>query len=68
MHVSAVARDRVDLEAVTGALARHHVKIHTLSRYFLGPQTKTGLVLGYGTVDLAEIRRGMSMLSAILRN
>ncbi|HEV7357323.1 MAG TPA: PLP-dependent aminotransferase family protein [Steroidobacteraceae bacterium] len=68
MHISAMARDGVDLEAVTGALARHHVKMHTLSRYFLGAKTKAGLVLGYGTVDLAEIRRGMSTLSAILRN
>ena len=68
MHVSAMAIGDIDLEAVTGALTRHHVKMHTLSRYFLGPQTKTGLVLGYGTVDLAEIRRGMSTLSTILRN
>jgi len=68
MHVSALARGEVDLEVVTGALARHHVKMHTLSRYFLGAQTKTGLVLGYGTVDLAEIRRGMSTLNTILRN
>jgi GntR family transcriptional regulator/MocR family aminotransferase len=68
MHVSAMAIGDIDLEAVTGALTRHHVKMHTLSRYFLGPQTKAGLVLGYGTVDLAEIRRGMSTLSTILRN
>jgi GntR family transcriptional regulator/MocR family aminotransferase len=68
MHVAAEALVRVDLEAVAGALARHHVKIHTLSRYFLGPQTKTGLIFGYGTVDLAEIRRGLTMLSAALRN
>jgi GntR family transcriptional regulator/MocR family aminotransferase len=68
MHVCAEALLSADLEAVTNALAQHHVKIHTLSRYFLGPQTKTGLVFGYGTVDLAEIRRGLTMLRTALRN
>jgi GntR family transcriptional regulator/MocR family aminotransferase len=68
MHVAAEPLTRVDLEAVSAALAQQHVKMHTLSRYFLGPPTRAGLVLGYGTVDLTEIRRGMSMLRAILRN
>ena len=68
MHVSATALVPLDLEAAATALARHNVKMHTLSRYFLGPQTTNGLVFGYGTVDLAEIRRGMSMLSTVLRS
>jgi GntR family transcriptional regulator/MocR family aminotransferase len=68
MHVSAVALGAIDLEGISKALALRHVKIHTLSRYFLGPQTRAGLVLGYGTVDLAEIRRGMSTLSTVLRD
>ena len=67
MHVAAEALLSVDLEAVTNALAQQHVKLHTLSRYFLGRQTKTGLIFGYGTVDLAEIRRGLTMLSTALR-
>jgi GntR family transcriptional regulator/MocR family aminotransferase len=48
-------------------LLQQQVKIHTLSRYFLGPQTQLGLVFGYGTVDLAEIRRGMSLLRKALQ-
>ncbi|HEX3915462.1 MAG TPA: PLP-dependent aminotransferase family protein [Steroidobacteraceae bacterium] len=63
MHVAAVARAPVDLEAVAGALAQQQIKLHTLSRYFIGTQTRTGLIFGYGTVDLPEIRRGLSMLA-----
>jgi GntR family transcriptional regulator/MocR family aminotransferase len=68
MHVAAVVRAPLDLEAVSDALAQQHIKIHTLSRYFLGPQTQTGLVFGYGTVDLAEIRRGVSLLRKVLQD
>jgi GntR family transcriptional regulator/MocR family aminotransferase len=68
MHIAALARAAVDLEAVAEALLRQQVKMHTLSRYFLGPQTKRGLVFGYGTVDLPEIRRGLSVLRKVLRD
>jgi GntR family transcriptional regulator / MocR family aminotransferase len=68
MHIAVLARAAVDLEAAAEALLQQQVKIHTLSRYFLGPQTKTGLVFGYGTVDLPEIRRGVSVLRKVLQN
>jgi GntR family transcriptional regulator/MocR family aminotransferase len=68
MHIAALARAAVDLEPVADALLRQQVKMHTLSRYFLGPQTKTGLVFGYGTVDLPEIRRGLSVLRKVLQS
>ncbi len=67
MHIAALAHAGVDLEAVAHALLQQHVKIHTLSRYFLGPQTQVGLVFGYGTVDLPEIRRGVSVLRKALQ-
>jgi GntR family transcriptional regulator / MocR family aminotransferase len=63
MHVAAKLIAAVDLDLLADALLLHNVKIHALSRYFLGPQTQAGLVFGYGTVDLPEIRRGLSMLS-----
>jgi GntR family transcriptional regulator/MocR family aminotransferase len=66
MHIVATARIPLDLEAVSDALARQQIKIHTLSRYYLGPQTQSGLVFGYGTVDLPEIRRGISLLSKVV--
>ena len=67
MHIAVLARAAVDLEAAAETLLQQQVKVHTLSRYFLGPQTKTGLVFGYGTVDLPEIRRGVSMLRKVLQ-
>jgi GntR family transcriptional regulator / MocR family aminotransferase len=65
MHIAAVSAS-VDLERIAEALLEHHVKIHSLSRYFLGPQTQAGLIFGFGTVDLADIRRGMSVLRKVL--
>jgi GntR family transcriptional regulator / MocR family aminotransferase len=58
----------VDLEAVADKLLQQQVKIHTLSRYFLGPQSQKGVVFGYGTVDLPEIRRGVSLLRKSLQD
>jgi GntR family transcriptional regulator/MocR family aminotransferase len=66
MHVAAVARAGLDLDEVAQALSADNVKVHTLSRYFLGPPTRTGLVLGYGAVDLTGIRQGLSLLRAAL--
>jgi len=68
MHIAVLARAALDLEAVAEELLRQQVKIHTLSRYFLGPQTKTGFVFGYGTTDLPEIRRGVSALRKVLQD
>jgi GntR family transcriptional regulator/MocR family aminotransferase len=67
MHIAVLAYPGVDLEAVAHALLQQQVKIHTLSRYFLGPQTHVGLVLGYGTADLPEIRRGVTVLRKALQ-
>ena len=66
MHVAAVARACPNLDDVAQALSASNVKVHTLSRYFLGPPTRTGLVLGYGAVDLTGIRLGLSLLRAAL--
>jgi GntR family transcriptional regulator / MocR family aminotransferase len=66
MHVSAVARRSVDVERVADALGRQEIKLHSLSRYFQGPQTRTGLVLGYGAADLPELKRGLVALRKVL--
>jgi GntR family transcriptional regulator/MocR family aminotransferase len=68
MHVAAAARCAADLEAVTEALARNNVKLHTFSRYYLGPQTQTGLIFGYGAVDLPQMKQGLSLLRRALQN
>jgi GntR family transcriptional regulator / MocR family aminotransferase len=67
MHVAAWARDEVDLDAAVEALANRSVKIHTLERYQLKQSPRSGLVFGYGAVDLAQIERGLAELHNLLR-
>jgi GntR family transcriptional regulator/MocR family aminotransferase len=67
MHVAAVARPSVDLDVVAEVLLQNNVKIHSFSRYFLGRQTRAGLIFGYGSVDLPEMDRGLSALRKALQ-
>lgn len=62
MHIAAVAAPSAGLEAATAKLRRHSINIHTLKRYFHGPETQHGLIFGYGSVDLAQIRDGLAKL------
>jgi GntR family transcriptional regulator/MocR family aminotransferase len=62
MHITAMPRGSLDLEPVVLELQRRNVKIHTLKRYYSGPQTIRGLVFGYGAVDQADIGRGLAIL------
>lgn len=68
MHVAAEARTARDRDGVAGALLRHNVKIHTFSRHYLGPQTKKGLIFGYGAVHLPQMNRGLSFLRKALHS
>jgi GntR family transcriptional regulator/MocR family aminotransferase len=66
MHIAAVSRSHVDLDRVANSLSQANVKIHSLSRYYLGPKTRAGLVFGYGAVDLPDMTRGLSLLRKTL--
>jgi GntR family transcriptional regulator / MocR family aminotransferase len=66
MHVAAVASAPVDLEGIARRAQGKGVMIHTLSRYYFGPETQVGLVFGYGVTDPAEIKYGLSVLSQLL--
>jgi len=66
MHVAAWARDGVDLDAAVESLAGRAVKIHTLGRYHVRQPPRSGLVFGYGVVDLPEIERGLAALHRVL--
>ena len=66
MHVAAVARGVRDLDAVTATLLSRQVKLHALSRYYIGEPTQSGLIIGYGAVDLSEISHGLAELRAVL--
>jgi GntR family transcriptional regulator/MocR family aminotransferase len=67
MHIAAVARDAQDLDQVEKELLQSNVKIHAFSRYYLGPQTRKGLIFGYGAVDLPEMRQGLVSLRKALQ-
>jgi GntR family transcriptional regulator/MocR family aminotransferase len=67
MHVAAIARQARDLDLVADALLQDNVKIHTFSRYYLGRQSRAGLIFGYGTADLPQIDQGLALLRTALR-
>jgi GntR family transcriptional regulator / MocR family aminotransferase len=68
MHVAALAKRPVDLEAVSLQLQKAQVKVHTLSRYYLGEPGRRGLIFGLGSVNEREIRSGLAALARALPN
>jgi GntR family transcriptional regulator / MocR family aminotransferase len=66
MHVAAVTRTPRDLDAVTRTLLSRQVKLHALSRYYLGTATRSGFIIGYGAADFGEISLGLSSLRSVL--
>jgi GntR family transcriptional regulator / MocR family aminotransferase len=66
MHVATVARDGIDCEAASKALAARGIMIHSLSRYFLGPVSKFGFIISYGNADLADLDAAITSLTAEL--
>jgi GntR family transcriptional regulator/MocR family aminotransferase len=66
LHVTAVATAPAPLEQVTQTLLGQHVRLHTLARYFVGPETRSGLVFGLGAVELPAIERCVAMLRRAL--
>jgi len=64
LHIAALTRGPLDLDAVTDTLRLSNVRLHTLDRYYLGPRTHSGIVLGYGVAELAELKLGLALLRA----
>ena len=52
--------------AVVAAARARGVEVVTMERYFAGPPSRHGLVLGYGATDLAGVRRACQVLAEIL--
>jgi len=51
---------------VAAAAAERGVAVATLDRYFGGPVTRNGLVLGYGGARLPDVARGCEILASVL--
>ena len=52
--------------AVAAAARERGVEVSTLERYFGGPPTLEGLILGYGAADVAAVSRGCQVIAEIL--
>jgi GntR family transcriptional regulator/MocR family aminotransferase len=63
MHM--VLRTGRDAEQIAGAAWERGVAVATLARYFAGPVTVNGLVLGYGGASSGEITRGCRLLAGL---
>jgi GntR family transcriptional regulator/MocR family aminotransferase len=63
MHVAAVAREGIDCEAWSRALADRGVMIHSLARYFLGPATRAGFIIGYAAADASVLETAVNMMA-----
>jgi GntR family transcriptional regulator/MocR family aminotransferase len=48
------------------AAAGRGVAVYPLDRYFAGPPAISGLILGYGTATLPQVRRAAAMLAPLL--
>jgi len=67
IHISAAAATDLDLERATETLARSNIQLHTFSRYYLGPQTRRGLIFGLGAAHVSDLRRALTALHHVLR-
>ncbi len=65
MHMVCELPGSVVADVVAAAAARG-VDVASLDKYFAGPASRHGLVLGYGAADLAAVSRGCVALAAIL--
>jgi DNA-binding transcriptional MocR family regulator len=60
MHM--VLRTARDAEEIAAAAWRRGVAVATMARYFAGPVTTDGLVLGYGGASGGEVTRACRIL------
>ena len=49
------------------AAARRGVRIYPVDRYYAGPTALNGVIIGYGTATLPQVRRAAAELSRLLR-
>jgi GntR family transcriptional regulator/MocR family aminotransferase len=51
---------------VVAEAARRGVGLYVLERYFAGPPSMSGLILGYGATPLTQVRRAAAVLATLL--
>jgi GntR family transcriptional regulator / MocR family aminotransferase len=55
-----------DADADVATVSQHGVAVGTLTRFYTGPVTSNGLVIGYGGATLAQVGHGSRILRRIL--
>jgi GntR family transcriptional regulator/MocR family aminotransferase len=68
MHVVLRLPDDYPAARLVEAAARRGVAVYPLDRYFAGPPTMSGLIIGYGTATLPQVRRAAAELAPLLRH
>jgi len=66
MHVVLELPDAYPASDLVEAAAERGVGVYPLDRYFAGPPTMSGLIIGYGTATLPQVRRAAAELSRLL--
>jgi GntR family transcriptional regulator / MocR family aminotransferase len=66
MHVVLRLPDDYPAARLVEAAARHGVGVYPLDRYYAGLPTMSGLIVGYGTATLAQVRRAAAVLAPLL--
>jgi GntR family transcriptional regulator/MocR family aminotransferase len=66
MHVALELPPGTSASDVASEALRRGVSVATLDRYFAGPVTVEGLILGYGATSLPQVRKAAAILRGVL--
>jgi GntR family transcriptional regulator/MocR family aminotransferase len=66
MHVVLELPGDYPADRLVDAAAARGVAVYPLDKYFGGPPTISGLILGYGTATLPQVRRAAAELAQLL--
>jgi GntR family transcriptional regulator / MocR family aminotransferase len=66
MHVVLELPGGYPVARLVAEAAERGVRVYPLDRYFAGPPTMSGLIIGYGTATLPEVRSAAARLAPLL--
>ncbi|HVT67849.1 MAG TPA: PLP-dependent aminotransferase family protein, partial [Trebonia sp.] len=66
MHVVLELPDGYPAARLVAAAAERGVRVYPLDRYYAGPPALSGLIVGYGTATLPQVRRAAAALAPLL--
>jgi GntR family transcriptional regulator / MocR family aminotransferase len=68
LHLVVRLPDGFDDQGLAQTAAAHGIRVSALSRYFIGPASASGLVLGYGYAPADKVARCGRVLAQLLRS